>query len=91
MSHHHMLTPIVYAPQVQPKKTEPKKSRIQMRGAGSVDGTDEAGETFEAVGVRLPLQNFAPIEGADQKPQHPKGRLSEGTLKAMLQAQELQS
>jgi hypothetical protein len=36
------------------------------------------------------LQNFAPVEGADQKPQHPKGRLSEGTLKAMLQAQELE-
>ena len=33
MSHHHMLTPIVYTPQVKPKKTEPKKSRIQMRGS----------------------------------------------------------
>lgn len=87
---HHMLMPIVYAPEVQPKKLEPKKSRIQTRGAGSVDGTDEAGETFEPAGIELPLQNFAPIEGADQKPQHPKGRLSEGTLKAMLQAQELE-
>jgi len=91
MSHHHMLMPIVYTPQVKPKKIEPKKSRIQMRAAGSVDGADEAGETFEAAGIKLPLQNFAPIEGADQKPQHPQGRLSESTLKAMLQAQELKA
>jgi hypothetical protein len=86
---HHMLTPIVYAPEVRPKKLEPKKSRIQVRGAGSVDGTDEAGETFEATGAKLPLQNFAPIEGAEEKPHQPRGRLSESTLKAMLQAQEL--
>lgn len=84
-----MLTPIVYTPQVKPKKTEPKKSRIQMRAAGSVDGTDEAGETFEAAGLRFPAQNFAPIEGAEQKPQQPQGRLSESTLKALLQVQEL--
>jgi len=87
---HHMLMPIVYTPEVKPKKLEPKKNRIQMRGAGSVDGADDVGETFEAAGIKLPLQNFAPIEGAEQKPQRPKGRLSEGTLKAMLQAQELE-
>jgi hypothetical protein len=79
---HHMLMPIVYTPEVKPKKLEPKKSRIQMRGTGSVDGADDSGETFEPAGIGLPLQNFAP--------QHPKGRLSEGTLKAMLQAQELE-
>ena len=86
-----MLMPIVYTPQVKPKKIEPKKSRIQMRAAGSVDGADEAGETFEAAGIKLPLQNFAPIEAADEKPHQPRGRLSESTLKAMLQAQELKA
>jgi hypothetical protein len=97
MSHHHMLTPIVYTPEVKPKKIAPKKSRIQMRAAGSVDETGETEETFEAAGPGLPapagakspLQNFAPIEGAEQKPQQPQGRLSESTLKVMLQAQEL--
>jgi hypothetical protein len=84
----HVLTPIVYAPEV--RKLEPKKSRIQTRGAGSLDGAGEAGETFDVAGIKLPLQNFAPIEGAEQKPQHPQGRLSEATLKAMLQAQELE-
>ena len=96
MSHHHMLTPIVYTPEVKPKKIVPKKSRIQMRAAGSVDETGETEETFEAgpgqpapAGAKSPLQNFAPIEGAEQKPQQPQGRLSESTLKVMLQAQEL--
>jgi hypothetical protein len=84
-----MLTPIVYTPEVKPKKIEPKKSRIQMRAAGSVGETGETEETFEVVGPKLPLQNFAPIEGAEQKPQQPQGRLSESTLKVMLQVQEL--
>ena len=97
MSHHHMLMPIVYTPEVKPKKIAPKKSRIQMPGAGSVDETGEAEETFEAAGPgqsgpagpKSLLQNFAPIEGAEQKPQQPQGRLSESTLKVMLQVQEL--
>lgn len=92
-----MLTPIVYTPEVKPKKIGPKKSRIQMRAAGSVDETGETEETFEVAGpgqpapagAKLPLQNFAPIEGAEQKPQQPQGRLSESTLKVMLQGQEL--
>jgi hypothetical protein len=89
-----MLTPIVYTPEVKPKKIAPKKSRIQMRAAGSVDETEE---TFEAAGPgqtapagpKSPLQNFAPIEGAEHKRQQPQGRLSESTLKVLLQAQEL--
>lgn len=84
-----MLTPIVYTPEVKPRKIEPKKNRIQMRGAGSVDEAGEAGETFEVAGPKPPQQNFVPIEGADEKPHQPQGRLSESTLKVMLQAQEL--
>ena len=56
------------------------------------------GETHEATGfgpstpagIKLPLQNFTAIEGAEQKPQHPRGRLSESTLKVMLTAQEFE-
>lgn len=97
MSHHHMLPPMIYTPEPKPKKIEPKKSRIQMRGAGAVEDADEAGEIFDAgapgqpapAGQKLPLQNFTPVEGADQKPHQPRGRLSENTLKVMLQVQEL--
>jgi hypothetical protein len=88
-----MLTPIAYVPEVKPKKIEPRRSRIQLRAAGSVDQAGEAEETFEAIGPGLSMPgglslNFAPVEGADQKPQYPQGRLSEGTLKALLQVQE---
>jgi hypothetical protein len=97
MSRHHILPPLVYVPQPKPKKIENRKRRIQVDGAGSFDDTDEAGETSEATAAgranpvvnKPPPQNFPAIEGSESKPQHPKGRLSEGTLKALLQAQEL--
>jgi hypothetical protein len=91
-----MLPPIVYAPPPKPKKIETRKRRIQVGSAGSIDDMDEAGETHETTGFgqaapagsKPPLQNFSPIEGSEQKPQHPRGRLSESTLKVMLEAQE---
>jgi hypothetical protein len=94
MSRHHMLPPVVYAPPPKPKKIETRKRRIQV---GSFEGMDETGETHEATATgwstptlnMLPPQNFPAIEGSESKPQHPRGRLSEDTLKAMLQTQEL--
>ncbi|MGD0849528.1 hypothetical protein [Bradyrhizobium sp.] len=94
MSRHHIMPPVVYTPPA-PKKIETRKRRIQV---GSFDDMDELGETHEATGfgpstpanIKLPLQNFTPVEGAEQKPQHPRGRLSESTLKVMLAAQELE-
>ena len=93
MSHHHMLPPIVYAPQPKPRKIEPRKSRIRMQGGQGVDAAGEIGGIFESGEPALPAsaapENFVPVEGAERKPQHPQGRLSESTLKAMLQVQEL--
>jgi len=95
MSHHHMLPPIVYAPQPKPKKIEPRKSRIRMHGgygaadAGEVAEAFESGEPPAPVGHMLAPEDFVPVEGAERKPPQPQGRLSEGTLKVMLQVQEL--
>jgi hypothetical protein len=97
MSHHHILPPIAYTPPPKPKKIETRKRRINVGDAGAIDDTDETGETHEATGFgpstpsgnKPPLPNFTPIEGSERKPQHPGGRLSENTLKVMLQAQEL--
>lgn len=97
MSRHHILPPLVYVPQPQPKPVENRKRRIQVGGTGSIDGMDEAGQTHEAIAANRstpafnapPPQNFSAIEGSESKPQHPGGRLSEDTLKAMLQVQEL--
>jgi hypothetical protein len=98
MSHHHILPPIAYTPPPKPKKIETRKRRINVGTADAIDEMDETGETHEATGFgqaaparnKPPLPNFTPIEGSEQKPQHPRGRLSESTLKVMLQAQELE-
>jgi hypothetical protein len=94
MSKHHTLPPIIYTPPPKPKKIETRKRRI---GVGMLDDADETADTRQTTGTGQsapaspgqPLQNFTPIEGADRKPQQPRGRLSEGTLKAMLEVQEL--
>jgi len=95
MSHHHILPPITYTPEPQPKKIETRKRRINVGDAEAFGETDETGGTQAfgpamPTGGKLPLPTFTPIEGSDQKPQHPRGRLSESTLKVMLQAQELE-
>jgi hypothetical protein len=97
MSRHHIQPPVIYTPPPKPKKIETRKRRIGVGIAGLIDDTDEAGETQRAAGfgpstpasLKQPLPNFTAIEGAEQKPHHPRGRLSEGTLKAMLEVQEL--
>ncbi len=95
MSHHHMLPPIVYVPQPKPKKIEPRRSRIQMRSFGSIEDADQTEETHQSigrltlVGNKSPPENFVPIEGSENNPQHPKGMLSENILKVLLLAQEI--
>ena len=93
MSKHHTLPPIIYTPPPKPKKTE-KKRRV---GIGLLGELDETAETREsgAAGQAMPIvnrpppQNFPEIEGAERKPRHPSGRLSQSTLSVLLQAQEL--
>jgi hypothetical protein len=94
MSRHHIQPPVIYTPPPKPKKIETRKRRI---GIGMLDDIDEAAEARGTNGSgqamraspKQPLPNFTPVEGAEQKPQHPRGRLSESTLKAMLEVQEL--
>ena len=89
MSKHHTLPPIIYTPPPKPKKTE-KKRRIGVGLLDEMADTRESGASGQPMpAVRLPPQNFPEIEGADRKPRHPSGRLSQGTLSALLQAQEL--
>jgi hypothetical protein len=93
MSKHHTLPPIIYTPPPKPKKTE-KKRRVGIGLLGELDETSETRES-SASGQPMPAvnwpppQNFPEIEGADRKPRHPSGRLSQSTLSVLLQAQEL--
>jgi len=90
MSKHHTLPPIIYTPPPKPKKIE-KKRRTVVGMLDELDDAREAGGTGQPAPIvnRPPPQNFSEIEGAERKPQHPRGRLSEGTLKAMLEVQEM--
>jgi hypothetical protein len=94
MSRHHMLPPIVYVPQAKPRKIENRKSRIQAGAAKQTDETTESHEAFAAgrpapAGLKPLPGNQPEIEGAEDKPQR-QSRLSENTLKMLLQAQELE-
>ena len=93
MSRHHILPPVVYTPP-PPKKIESKKRRTAIGMLSEFDETGEARET-DGTGQPMPVtskllqQNFPEIEGADRKPRHPQGRLSQGTLSVLLRVQEL--
>ncbi len=87
------MPPAVYMPP-PPKKIEKKKSRIGIGQFSDIDEMEDArqtgasGPSMPAVS-RLLQQNFPEIEDASRKPQHPPGRLSQGTLSTLLHVQEL--
>jgi hypothetical protein len=94
MSRHHIMPPVTYTPP-PPKKIETKKRRIGVSMLGELDETADARETDGTgqpapVANRLLQQNFPEIEDASRKPKHPQGRLSQGTLSALLRVQELE-
>lgn len=91
MSRHHIMPPAVYTP--PPKKIEKKKPRIGIGQFSELDETEDAREASASgpptpVANRLLQRNFPEIEDASRKPQQP-GRLSQGTLSALLRIQEL--
>jgi hypothetical protein len=93
MSRHHIMPPVIYTPP-PPKKIEKKKPRTGIGMLSEFDETEEARETSGTgqsapVANRLLQQDFPEIEAASRKPRGPQGRLSEGTLKAILEVQEL--
>jgi hypothetical protein len=98
MSRHHILPPIVYTPAPpKPKKTErrPRTSALQKSSAaasGDVGETEETGEVFTsgtpAQAPVHPRDPFAPVESAERRIPSTTGKLSDGTLKELLLAQE---
>ena len=97
MSRHHILPPIVYTPAPpKPKKTERRPtSALQKSGAaasGDVGETQETGEVFTSGTLAQapvhPRGPFAPVESAERRIPSTTGKLSDGTLKELLLAQE---
>ena len=91
MSRHHITPPAVYMPPPpKPKETKRKRAVGYVPGKGAVDETGEAEEASAASAARnaRPLPQHISVEDATRKIPSPNGKLSDDTLKAMLQVQE---
>jgi hypothetical protein len=97
MSRHHILPPVVYTP--EPPKPKETRRRRSVGTAQDTSVADEAEETEDAGEVSRTTQSRAaaplpqhstPIDGAERRVPSPNGKLSDGTLKAMLEVQEKQ-
>ncbi|PAY10999.1 MULTISPECIES: hypothetical protein [Bradyrhizobium] len=90
MSRHHTLPPIIYTP--PPPK--PKSTR-RRRGIGYAYGAGAAGETEDigngAHSAPIVPQHARPVETVERRVPSPNGKLSDDTLRAMLEVQEKQT
>jgi hypothetical protein len=91
VSRHHTLPPIIYSP----PPPEPKKTR-RRRGVGYASAAREADDT-EELSDGAPLrsapvlpQHQRPVEATERRVPSPNGKLSDDTLRAMLDLQEMQ-
>jgi hypothetical protein len=92
VSRHHILPPIVYTPAPpKPKQTRRRRGVGYTEGAGEADETAETSELSQSAPARgaaaLP-QHSAPAETVERRIPSTTGKLSDGTLKELLLAQE---
>ena len=95
MSRHHIMPPAIYTPPPpKPKETRRRRGVGYAQGTGAASEADETEEsssvshTSAQHGAPAVPQHHVPVEAAERRPHSPTGKLSEGTLKAMLEAQE---
>ena len=92
MSRHHTLPPIIYTP--PPPKPKPVRRRRGVAYAEGASATSEASDPAEvedgaAVRSAPVLSPHArPVEAAERRVPWPNGKLSDETLRAMLEVQE---
>jgi hypothetical protein len=97
VSRHHILPPIVYTPAPpKSKKTERRRGVGNLKGKGATGETEETEEASEvshtapAAGAAALPQHSRPVEATERRLHSTTSKLSEDTLKAMLEAQEQQ-
>jgi hypothetical protein len=96
MSRHHILPPIIYTPEPPRRKEARRKRGVgYAQGAGLTDETEETdgvGQTPLTTQPRaastLPAHS-TPIESTERRIPSPNGKLSDDTLKVMLEVQEV--
>jgi hypothetical protein len=91
VSRHHVLPPIIHTPE-PPKAKETRRRRRTggVQDSSAAEETDEAHEGLPAAPVRAapPHRQSTPAEGAEQRVPSTTGKLSNDTLKTMLELQE---
>lgn len=91
MSRHHIMPPAIYTPPPpKPKETKRKRSVGYASSAGEVEEPGETEETVAAKAARAAgvPQHQIPVEAAERRIPSPNGKLSDDTLKVMLEVQE---
>ncbi|HTO62606.1 MAG TPA: hypothetical protein VMM15_15260 [Bradyrhizobium sp.] len=95
MSRHHITPPAIYAPPPpKPKETRRRRGVGYAQGSGAASEADETeqssgiSQTSPQHGAPAVPQHQVPVEAAERRLHSTTGKLSEGTLKAMLEAQE---
>ena len=89
MSRHHMLPPIVYTPAPpKPKTTERRRGIGYSEASGEAAEDGEISNTTAARSAAVLPQHSRPVEASERHLHSTTGKLSEDTLKAMLEMQE---
>ena len=91
MSRHHTLPPIIYTP--PPPKPKPTRRRRGIGYAYGAGAANEAAYIGDGAPVRCaPVgpQHTRPVETVERRTPSPNGKLSDDTLRAMLELQEKQ-
>ncbi|HEX7919960.1 MAG TPA: hypothetical protein VF583_03335 [Bradyrhizobium sp.] len=92
MSRHHTLPPIITTP--PPPKPKPTRRRRGIGYAYGASAADEAVDIEDGAAGRsaavLP-RHARPVEATERRTPSPNGKLSDDTLRAMLEVQEKQA
>ncbi|MFQ3455717.1 hypothetical protein PMN64_20735 [Bradyrhizobium sp. UFLA01-814] len=89
MSRHHTLPPIITMP--PPPKPKPARRRLGVGYAQGARAADEAADIEDGAPVRsTPVvpQHVRSVETVERRAPSPNGKLSDDTLRAMLEVQE---
>jgi hypothetical protein len=91
VSRHHTLPPIIYTPQPpELKKTRRRRGVGYTSAAGEVEDLDEASDGAPVRSAPTLPRHSRPVEATERRTPSPNGKLSDDTLRAMLDLQEQQ-
>lgn len=91
MSRHHTLPPIIYTPPPpKPKPTRRRRGIGYAYGAGAANEAEDIGDGAPVRSAPVVPQHARPVETVERRVPSPNGKLSDDTLRAMLELQEKQ-